>query len=295
MPSPALSRLALVAGAALLLTGAGTTPQTAYSVQSDGDDALYSIDLASGAVRRLGPTGFADVESLAFSPGCATLYGVDDVRDLLLTCNRGNGACTVVGPLQVDVTDTGLAFTHDGRLFMSTDAPKPPRLYQLDLVSGRADLVGGQGVEITGLTGRHPTDGCPSGLYGLEGDANASGKPARLFCLDRAGGAAAAIGRLEAVNPVDGGIEFSSAGALWGLEDGGTIFTIDAQTGRATVVHRADPARRGFESLAIDDGACAGLRLPQAPLDVPAAPWALALLAAALAAGGLLLLRHLAA
>jgi hypothetical protein len=293
--SPALTRhlpVALVAVAALFLAGAGTTPQTAYSVKSDGDDALYSLDLRSGEARRLGPTGFADVESLAFSPGCAQLYGIDDVRDLLLACNRDNGACTAVGPLQVDVTDTGLAFSHDGRLFMSTDAPKPPRLYQIDLVSGRADLVGNQGVEITGLTGRHPTAACPSGLHGLEGDANAASKPARLFCLDTGSGAATAIGRLEAVDPVDGGIEFSNAGALWGLEDEGTIFAIDAGTGRAGVVHRADPSRRGFESLAIDDGTCAGLRLPPA-LDVPAAPWALALLAVALAVGGLLLSRRL--
>lgn len=291
MLRPALTRLALAACAGLLLAGAGATPQPAYSVKSDGDDNLYSLVLATGAVRRLGPTGFGDVESLAFTPGCGTLYGVDDVRDVLVTCNRANGACTAVGPLGTDITDSGLAFAQDGKLYLSTDVPK--RLYQIDLVSGRADVVGDQGVQITGLTGRYPTASCPSGLYGLEGDADpARGKPGRLHCLDTGTGAATAVGRLEAVNPVDGGIEFSTAGALWGLDDEGTIFTINAATGRATVVHRADPGRRGFESLAIYDGTCSGLPL-QAPIEVPAArPWVLAALALALAAGALLRLRH---
>ncbi len=291
MLNPAPTRFVLAVCAALLLAGAGATPQVAYSVKSDGDDNLYSLELATGSVRRLGPTGFGDVESLAFSPGCGALYGVDDVRDLLVACNRENGACAAVGPLGVDVTDTGLAFAQDGKLYMSTDVPK--RLYQIDLVSGRADVVGDQGVQITGLTGRYPTDACPSGLYGLEGDADpAHGRPGRLHCLDTGRGAATAIGRLEAVNPVDGGIEFSGAGALWGLDDEGTVFTVNAATGRATVVHRADPGRRGFESLAIFDGTCSGLPL-QAPLEIPAAaPWALAALALALAGGGLFLLRH---
>lgn len=289
------ARFALAAASALLLQRAsGATQQTAYSVKSDSDDALYSIELATGATDRLGPTGFGDVESLAFSPGCGVLYGVDDVRDRLVTCNRGNGACTEVGPLQVDVTDTGLAFAADGKLYMSTDAPKrPTRLYQIDLVSGRADVVGDQGIEITGLTGRHPTAACPSGLYGLEGDANLStNKPGRLHCVDTGNGGATAIGRLEAVNPVDGGIEFSSAGALWGLDDEGTIFTVDAAIGRATVVHRADPGRRGFESLAIDDGTCAGLPI-QAPAEIPVGgPWGLAALALAMTACALALLRR---
>ncbi len=297
MPLLAPKRTALLAGCGLFLAAIGPaaaedgfTPQTAYAVRSDGDDALYTLDLRTGETRRLGPTGFADVESLAFSPGCGALYGVDDVRDELVRCDRQTGACVAVGPLRVDVTDTGLAFANDGKLYMSTDAPKPSRLYQIDLVSGRADLTGSQGVEITGLTGRYPTGDCPSGLYGLEGDADPAKKPGRLFCLDTANGAARAIGRLGAVNPVDGGIEFSSAGALWGLDDLGNVFAVNAATGRASVVHRADVARRGFESLAIDDGSCSGLPVP---LEVPAAgPAALTALAAALAALGALLLQR---
>ncbi|MGH9361040.1 MAG: hypothetical protein ACRD2T_03930, partial [Thermoanaerobaculia bacterium] len=241
-----MTRLPEVCCALFLLAAGASAVETAYSVKSDGDDSLYAVDLFSGRTRRIGATGFGDVESLAFNPGCATLYGIDDVRDLLLRCNPATGACAQIGPLRVDVTDTGLAFAADGKLYMSTDAPKPPRLYQIDVPSGRADLVGEQKTEITGLAGGRPTATCRSGLYGLGGDsAPAQNKPGGLYCLDTASGAAVAIGRLETVNPVDGGIDFDAGHVFWGLEDEGAIFQLNSLTGRAAVVHRADPARRG--------------------------------------------------
>lgn len=276
----ALLALAAVPGAA----------QTAYSVKSDIDDNLYSVELLSGRTRRIGATGFGDVESLAFSPGCGTLYGIDDVKDVLVRCNVATGGCTQVGPLRVDVTDTGLAFAADGKLYMSTDAPNPPRLYQIDVPSGRADLLGEQGTAITGLGGGFPRTGCLSGLYGLGGDAApAAGKPGRLYCIDTARGGATAIGPLGTVDPVDGGLDVGASGTVWGLDDQGTIFSVDRASGRATVVQRADAARRGFEGLAIADGICAA----EAPHEIPAAgPAALAALAAVLATLGALLLQR---
>ncbi|HEX5760668.1 MAG TPA: hypothetical protein VF121_15885 [Thermoanaerobaculia bacterium] len=288
-----MTRLLQVCCALGLLAVPAAAAETAYSVKSDGDDALYTIDLYSGRTRRIGATGFGDVESLAFSPGCATLYGVDDVKDVLVRCALATGACTQIGPLRVDVTDTGLAFAADGKLYMSTDAPKPPRLYQIDVPSGRADLLGEQKTEITGLTGGPPTKTCRSGLYGLGGDSDpAKNKLSQLYCLDPDSGAATALGKLQTVNPVDGGIEFGASGVLWGLDDEGTIFWLNTLSGRAAVVVRADPARRGFEGLAIDGGVCAGPQA-QSPLEIPAAgPAAFAALAAALGGLGARLLRR---
>ncbi|HVF58462.1 MAG TPA: hypothetical protein VNJ70_01415 [Thermoanaerobaculia bacterium] len=276
--------------ALLALTALPGVAQTAYSVKSDVDDNLYSVELLSGRTRRIGATGFGDVESLAFDRGCATLYGIDDVKDVLVRCNLTTGGCTQVGPLRVDVTDTGLAFAADGKLYMSTDAPNPPRLYQIDVPSGRADLLGEQGTAITGLAGGFPRTGCLSGLYGLGGDTDpAAGKPGRLYCLDTSRGGATAIGPLGTVDPVDGGLDAAGTGTLWGLDDQGTIFSVDRTSGRATVVQRADAARRGFEGLAIADGVCAA----EAPAEIPAAgPTALTALAAALAALGALLLQR---
>src|SRR5262249_44235550 len=153
--------------------------------------------------------GFMGVESFAFDAGCRNLYGVDDVTDQLLTCNITTGACTPVGPLGVDVTDTGLAFGVDGNLYMSTDAPKPSKLYKLDPKTGAATLIGEQGQEVTGLAADK------TGLYGLGGDGRDN-----LVKLDTATGHATVIGSLNTVVLVDGGIDFDSNGVLWGIHPG---------------------------------------------------------------------------
>lgn len=134
----------------LLLLLAAPLPasaQTAYSVQSDGDDKLYSIDLATGAATAIGPSGFQDIESLTFSPHCGTLFGVDDVVDALVTCNIQTGACTEVGRLGVDITDTGLAVASSGQYYISTDVPVPENLYRADFWTGAATRV-----ELSGST-----------------------------------------------------------------------------------------------------------------------------------------------
>ncbi|HWN41082.1 MAG TPA: hypothetical protein VNW71_02615, partial [Thermoanaerobaculia bacterium] len=209
---------------------------TGYSVQSDGSQKLYRIDLATGVATSIGATGFEGIEGLAFDPGCKKLYGVDDVKDRLVTCNITTGACTSVGSLGLDVTDTGLSFAKDGRLFMSTDAPKNPiRFFVLDPATGAATWVGNQGTEITGLAGDLFT------LYGLGGDGKDN-----LVIADPATGKATPIGPLGTVTLQDGGLDFDRDGTLYGLNDLGPgsiasgkasqLFKIATQTGKATVV-----------------------------------------------------------
>lgn len=245
----------------LLLPALPAAAQKGFSVQSDGDQKLYSIDLQTGAATAIGETGFDGIEGLAFSPGCQTLYGVDDVSDRLVTCNTGTGACQSIGSLGVDVTDTGLAFANDGALYMSTDAPKRPsiKLYQIDPATGVATLVGDQGREVTGLAGNL------TGVFGLGGDGTNS-----LVSIDPVSGAATKIGDLATVSLQDGGSDFGRDGTFWGINDvsgGGNrpsgpsqIFKVDLKTGRATVVATArDGSNRGlngFEGLAIQDGIC---------------------------------------
>src|SRR5215210_2626542 len=108
---------------------------TGYSVQSDGNQKLYRIDLATGVATPVSnsATGFEGIEGLAFGPGCKILYGVDDVKDRLVTCDIKTGSCASVGTLGVDVTDTGLALGNNGKIYMSTDAPKNPiRFFEVD-------------------------------------------------------------------------------------------------------------------------------------------------------------------
>jgi hypothetical protein len=231
-----------------------------YSIRSDGDQKLYRIDLETGVTTPAGTaksSGFEGIEGLAFSPGCQTLYGVDDVKDRLVTCNRTTGACETMGSLGVDVTDTGLTFANDGGLYMSTDAPKDPiRFFRLDPATGNATWLGDPGIEITGLAAN------PLAIYGLGGD----GKDV-LVQVDPVSGAATTIGPLQTVTLQDGGLDFDHDGTLYGLNDLGPgsgkasqIFKIDLETGKATVVAvTKDPSGKalsGFEGLAIDDGMC---------------------------------------
>jgi hypothetical protein len=249
----------------LLILAARALPAAAagvgYSIKSDGDQKLYRIDLKTGVTTPAGTardSGFKGIEGLAFSPGCGTLYGVDDVQDRLVTCNRTTGACETVGSLGVDITDTGLTFANDGNLYMSTDAPKDPiRFFRVDPGTGNATWVGDPGIEVTGLAAN------PLAVYGLGGD----GKDV-LVQVDPLTGVATTIGPLgSAVTLQDGGLDFDHDGTLYGINDLGPgsgkasqIFKIDLATGKATVVAvTKDPsgkALNGFEGLAIDNGMC---------------------------------------
>jgi len=281
--------LALAAAPSLAAVGTG------YSVQSDGSQKLYRIDLATGVATPLGATGYDGIEGLAFDPGCKTLYGVDDVKDRLVTCDRQTGGCKTVGSLGVDITDTGLTFAADGRLFMSTDAPKNPlRFFVLDPKTGGAKWLGNQGTEVTGLAGNM------FGLYGLGGDGKDN-----LVLVDPGTGVATSIGKLGAVTLQDGGLDFDRDGTLYGIDDIGPgsgkpsqLFKIDLETGKATVVATIkDPSGKpinGFEGLAIDGGMCAMPGFGQVTaVDMPVLDGlGLGLLAAGLAVAALFVLRR---
>lgn len=271
---------------------------TGYSVQSDGNQKLYRIDLATGVATPLGVTGFDGIEGLGFDPGCKTLYGVDDVKDRLVKCDIQTGGCATVGSLGVDVTDTGLSFAHNGRLYMSTDAPKNPlRFFEVDPQTGSAAWIGNQGTEVTGLAGN------PLALYGLGGDGKDN-----LVIVDTLTGKATPVGPLGAVTLQDGGIDFDRDGTLYGLNDLGPsisgggkpsqLFKIDLQTGKATLVAPLkDPSGKpihGFEGLAIDGGMCAVKGFGEATaIEAPALDaWGMGLLAVGLATAAMFVLRR---
>jgi hypothetical protein len=215
------------------------------------------------------------------------------VTDRLLTCDIATGACKQVGNLGVDITDTGLAFTDEFTLYMSTDAPKnPTRFYQVNKVTGKATLIGDQGQEVTGLAAG------PEGIFGLGGDGRDN-----LVKIDPKTGAATPIGPLGPIKASDGGLDFDADGVLWGVEDAGLrnpsrTFTVDPETGQAIVVatiHLDDGTRLGgFEGLAVENGVCAALAGPATVLDVPTVgEWGLAALAALLTVTGLFVLRRM--
>lgn len=216
---PLLARLA--AGLMVLLPLAVFAEPVGYA--AGGDNNLYRIDLGSGQATRIGAMGYVDVEGLALAPD-GVLYGVADagtglpgsaLTDFLLRIDPASGAATAVGPLGLmgqgtgaffDL-DYGLAFTCDGRLWMSSDTTG--RLWEVDRFSGATRYVGDMGARISGLAGRGRE------LFGLSVAGNES-----LYRIDTENAQASVIGSLAMPNPLyDAGLDFDAQGRLWATLD----------------------------------------------------------------------------
>lgn len=253
--------LALLLLAVLLCLPALTEAQPfGYVIDSDGlttADDLYRLDLATGALTLIGPVRpavgakFADVEGLALSPE-GVLYGADDALDALIRIDVNSGVATLIGPLgtaglgPAGNLDYGLAFTCDGRLWLSSDTTST--LWQVDPGTGAASAPRDLPAGITGLAGRGNT------LYGLGIDGN-------IYRYSPASGASLLIGAHGIPAFDDGGLDFDQAGNLWAIAEytpsdpslPSRIYRIDRETGIASFV--AD-TRTGIEGLAIAPPAC---------------------------------------
>lgn len=219
-----------------------------YSVRSDEDeDSLYRINLTTGALTRIGAVGFSDVEGLSFLPGTHTLFGWDDTKNQLITINLSTGVGTALAKSGPDVMDVGLTFAPDGNLWLASemggDTDSHGEWWSLDPATGGTQFKGSIGRPITALAAN------AQGIYGIDPAS------AQLVTLAPATGTATTVGNLGI--PLSGGastdigLDFDRSGTLWGLADDGQIFTVNPSTGQATVVHKADSSRAGFESLAI--------------------------------------------
>jgi hypothetical protein len=216
---PLLARL--TAGLMALLPLAAIAEPIGYA--AGGDNQLYRLDLGTGQATRVGAMGFVDVEGLALSPD-GVLYGVADagtglpgsaVTDLLIRIDPATGAASAVGPLGLmgqgtgsffDL-DYGLAFTCDGRLWMSSDTTS--RLWQVDRFTGATQYIGDLGARISGLAGRGRE---------LLGVSVAGGE--NLYRIDPENAQATFLGTLAMPNPLyDAGLDFDATGRLWATLD----------------------------------------------------------------------------
>ncbi len=185
---------------------------------------LYRIDLANAQSTSIGRIGFNDIEGLALSPN-GTLYAAVDgttqigsstsaTTDFLIRINPSSGVGSLVAQLPNlqgrgpnEQLDYGLAFTCDGRLWMSAETTA--ELWEVNPATAELRLVGNTGASLSGLAGRG-TD-----LYGVSVDPNP-----RLFRIDTTTAAATAIGPLNAGGHVlNVGLDFDAAGRLWATLD----------------------------------------------------------------------------
>ena len=147
--------------------------------QTGGED-LYTIDINTGALSLIGPTG-EDLQSLAFSAD-GTLYGWGLTYGLA-TIDVSTGAAT---PIDASSLSTlfiqALEFSSDGTLYGIDNEPTPDgtdalQLYRINPRSGSTSLIGVGGGDVRGLAFASPIP-VPaavwlfgSGLLGLIGIA----------------------------------------------------------------------------------------------------------------------------
>lgn len=299
---------------AILSVATGANAQTVgYAA---GYDTLYRVTLESGAATAVGRFGtvasgagtvpISDVEGLAFSPR-GQLYAVSDARDLLVTVDTATGQATVIGSLglrgqggnQFDNLDFGLAFTCDGRLWLSSDVSR--ELWRVDPATGATTLVG-------------KIDQPVSGLASWNGELYGIGVLDRhnVYRIDTATAQATLVASLGTSFTVyDAGADFDAQGRLWITLDSlappeGLPSVYREELTRVDIANGMLDARVitgigsginivQMEALAIAPPSCGNGGGIAATAAVPAqSPWALALMALALAGLGLFGLRRVA-
>lgn len=196
-----------------------------------GGKTLYRLDLATGNAIPSGPIGYRDVEGLALSPE-GVLYAVADaglsyfpgstLQDVLLRLDSVHGAGSLVGALGLSGQgsppyfnlDYGLAFTCDGRLWLTSDIDR--RLWEVDPESGATRQVAVLPARISGLDGR----GRMLYGFGVNGDDGQPVGDQGLWRIDPDRGEAVRLSTLRFEAPVfDAGLAFDSAGRLWATLD----------------------------------------------------------------------------
>jgi hypothetical protein len=123
---------------------------TLYAIDKPGDidsiNGLYTINVATGVVTFIGPTGKPGLQGLDFSPE-GTLYGFD-FSSGLATLNTTTGLATTVNPALgfpgVDIQS--LVFGPDGVLYGGRES-----LYTIDRTTSLSTFVGTNNYDIRGL------------------------------------------------------------------------------------------------------------------------------------------------
>jgi len=187
---------------------------------SEAFDTLYQVDLTThtaveiGRATPIGAQRYAIIEGLTLSPA-GQLYAVSDADTVktLLQIDPSTGLATPVGTLNLtggntnQQLDLGLAFTCDGRMWMSSG---PGMFWQVDPATASTTYLGNLGVKVTGLAAQGGV------LYaaGSQGNNN-------LYRIDAARATATLIGAygsganyITATSPA-----FDSSGAFWAILD----------------------------------------------------------------------------
>lgn len=244
-------RTALAAGVlAWALALAGLTPAQpfGYSVQSDFNDHLYRINLATGEVTDLGLVGMDDAEGMTAVGHRIWAIGgtIEEVWDF--THPPGFRAGFTIDRQGIDA-----GFDRD---------PTTGRLYNIQGGFGGGSWL----YEIDFRTGGRLVGTSPfyadSLAINARGEAFAADFSAdTLYRVDLQTGVLDPVGPLGVAEYGDSGLAFDPAsGVLYAINDGvgpAGIYTIDTNTGAATRIATVQ-GQVGFEGLAIPASVCPG-------------------------------------
>lgn len=228
-------------------------------------DTLYSVDLSTHTAQEIGratpiesSSRYANIEGLTFSPA-GQLFAVSDAGSVktLLRIDITTGLATPIGSLNlgtVQQLDLGLAFTSDGKLWLSSG---PGSFWQVNPADASVTLIGNLGVKVTGLTSRGNV------LYGAGSQGNNN-----FYRIDPATAHASALGAygsgINYVTTASPG--FDASGKLWVVLDyvppppGQSPQWSDLASGTATGALTNEGAITAAAGRSADDLAFIGLK-----------------------------------
>ncbi|MCA9289330.1 MAG: hypothetical protein KDA05_12130, partial [Phycisphaerales bacterium] len=228
--------------------GGGPVGPGAYSVQSNGDDHLYRIDLMTGVATDMGLVGLNDAEGLSDGPG-GGLFAVGGTVEEFWDISSPPGSLVgATGPL--GGIDSGLDFHNGSMWYASADSGAAgTNIGRINVATGAATLVSNApGVFFDNLAARDGVGGPEA--FGVDGIFTDS-----LYRVNPTTGATTLVGNLGLGDiSVQVGTSFGPAGRLIALFSDGNIYTIDTTTGAATFVAQVTVGgvpTSGWEGLAI--------------------------------------------
>jgi hypothetical protein len=267
--------LALLVVVTAIASSASTArAQSLFGTVSDflvGD--FYSIDPATGAATRIGPTGYVQISSLAFHPTTRALYAVgfrvdpDDIVDVLLTIDPATGVAAEIGPTNIGPATVGMcpvdasdrtadiAFRSDGTLFGFT--PLCNAVGTIDLSTGA----------FTALPTVNPRPSRGNGIAFSSTDVLFHANQSNLSTVNQTTGALTSVVALTFPARCDGTARMAAldfqpgTGTLFGIltcNNGtsrpATLATIDTSTG---VITEIGPSVEHLDGLAFQPGVTA--------------------------------------
>ncbi|MEX2217341.1 MAG: S8 family serine peptidase [Phycisphaerales bacterium] len=226
-----------------------------YTVQSNGNQHLYRVNLSTGDATDLGLLTFNDSEGVCVGPN-GDLFAIGGSNNQLWNISLPPG--TLVGPTppRPPNTDAGLEF-FNGTMYNLQGASGNSALYRVNPATASAALVGTSTIFADNLA----INGLGQG-FAIDGIFTDS-----LYSVNLGNGALTSIGGLGLGNiSVQFGSSFSENQTLYAIDSAGGIYTLNTSTGAATRIAKVDingVDSAGFEGLAIDrTSACRFQDLP---------------------------------